>query len=288
MSLDRLTVQMNGIVIPRTALVLPSPPGPDTAPVSSPPDLHLDAFAKKLKCISALLIRFDGEVTLDMVEQEYLAHWEPTTAGDTPRDTAKRRRLLGRLLRKMLREFRPRLDTRRYPFQPGRYDQAVATLNIPYSAFAWKRRETLSAAHLADFVGVIVANAFYNEVADENFGRTSRNATVKNTRSLKSTGRLTWTLNNSTYKKYLDLAVQYGLLDIREPHEKAFLAIKGKARMISPGRVLTKERAEWDAAHAEWRQRFPVSEEPVVDWKPLTATRSPRSAVPVLEGWEGI
>ena len=240
-SIDRLNDRL-GVVIPKTASR-----GSGISPVIDADLSVMDGFSKKKALISRLLISNDGDVTEDQVYAEYMAQCEPT--GDTPRDQKERRRVIRTMLGNMKRKFRPKSDRRLYPFSQGQFTHAIKALNVPASAYQWSRREKLNEARLSDFVSMMVANSFYKAGA---FSQTCRDTTVANSRLLKGKGAIDWTINNSTYRKYLDIAIEYRLLSVEEEFVRPTIdplsgrkLVKGRARLIAPGAALGSVRDEW-------------------------------------------
>jgi hypothetical protein len=218
----------------------------------------LNGFEKKKKCINQLLIARNGPVTEQEVLDDYLANWNPTTAGDTPREEKKRIRDIRGLLKVMIKDFIPRSDHRLYPFMRGQFSEAVQKVKVDVDDFnpKGKRREKIDNQRLSDFISMKIGDAFYQPSTSKYFGQTSRNTSIDNSRALKKKKKIDWVLTRNTYKRLLDIAVKYQLLEVFEQHTAPSMGIrlvKGHARLIGPGKALVQVRDEWMPLYNEWK-----------------------------------
>jgi hypothetical protein len=222
----------------------------------------LDGWTKKKKCVSRCLIQTDGAATLQDVYYDYMTNYSPSTEGDTPADTKKRRNDLRTCLTKMKRKFRPKSDIRKYPFLRDQFLSVIKDLKIPDSEFNWTRREKLNHQRLSDFISLKIADAVYVGRA---FGSTSRDMTISNSRALKEKGMIDWIVAPNVYTKLLAIAVKYKLLEVVEDYERPIRdagtgrkLTNGMARVIGPGEALPQIKAEWRTMYAAARMSMKV------------------------------
>lgn len=147
-----------------------------------------------------------------------------------------------------------------YGFKPGAYLKIVKE-RVPDDAYTWNRREKLTPDRLADFVGLVLQDAFDTRKQDGYEGRGGRESMRALSKHLKDQGLISWVLTSHLYTKLLRVACEHELLAIYAPHEPpqrssdgkriktASGEHKGRARLIGPGPALGK-------AYWAWQQRL--------------------------------
>ena len=126
------------------------------------------------------------------------------------------------------------------------------------AAFEWNRRDLINHQRLADFVSVKIQDAFYHK-PHGHLGATPRNATLANMRIMREKGLIDWTINSHQYTRLLQIAVQYGLLEIVEESKPPRRSSAGKnvgkgmARVIGPGIALPTLREEFRKKYDQWK-----------------------------------
>jgi len=215
---------------------------------------------RRIACCSFNMVRTNGKCTEDEVLADYHQFYNPT--GMDAKDISKREKHIHWQLAQMRQSFQP-VDSKSQNPHSFRKDEYLPLLKemIPASAFIWKRRERLTPEKLADFVGIKVQDAFVPK--DRHwYGATCRNSTIKNMRAMKAKGLIGWIANNHTYKRLLEIAVEYKLLKVYEKHipptslissEWYAITKKGRGRVIGPGMALVAEHARFQKVYEENR-----------------------------------
>jgi hypothetical protein len=213
----------------------------------------LDGWNKRIACVSYNLIH--GIDDLDLILADYHQHYHPT--GMTEKDIRKRMRHFVWQLHAFQESFRkPKCSPpERHGFQKDQYLDLIGRI-VPEASYrnpdGSKQRDKITPEKLSDFLSIKIQDAFF-EKENRWFGSTSRNATIKNMKTLKEKGLVDWVVNNHTYKRLLEIAVELQLLKIEEKHDPPstgqegmkIVLRKGKARLIGPGAALPELRTEW-------------------------------------------
>jgi len=215
----------------------------------TPTDASLaDGRTRRAKCVRENLLK-SPNVTAEQVLADYRARYPLTEHNNSDEHR--------------LKDFRGMLA--KFKVHPGRKLDRKRWLTevqgaVPDSEFAWSRRERLDHQRLADFISVKLQDAFARK-ANGYFAMASRDATLKNFRSLKAKGILDWICTPNQYSKLLDIACRYGFLEIYEEYRRPTrnrlgkLIFKGVARVIGPGKTLVEEHQRFLPLYHDWKAR---------------------------------
>ena len=105
-----------------------------------------------------------------------------------------------------------------------------------------------------------IQDAFYPK-PNGYFAAASRDATLTSMRTMREKGLIDWTIVAHQYTRLLEIAVEFGLLEIFEPHVEprrnsaGKRVVKGRARIIGPGTALPELRAEFQQRYDHWKAR---------------------------------
>ena len=218
-----------------------------TNPLTRSPD-HSDSRIRKLWAVTEFCNRRNRKAIPDDLEAIYRIYIQECKLGDNT-ETERKKRILQAI---EISDWQPLNDP--YVFSPGKYLPIVKQLRIPSFEFTWNKRNKIDETRLADFVAIKVQDAFLPGKSAKYDGRASRDATIQNSRVLKSKGLMTWIITPDIYTKFLKMSTAYGLLHIYDEYVPPQRDSKGRritlngsqkhkgiARLIGPGKALAKE-----------------------------------------------